>query len=158
MKHSQSKPGNNDRLILRPKPKAKSVRIDVERLSEKSRRSYLIHFAPDNYEDIHYQCRHCGKAALFSAEDQKRSFEDIKAHISQQRVLCLECWRRRKKIEREIGGSQARWSKGKNALQHDETFLSEWLSLLETHPKYGGRRNSATIAMLKKQLTPRKAP
>lgn len=55
-------------------------------------------------------------------------------------------------MERRIRDYQSRWLKQKPELQCDMEFLSRWLELLETHPKYGARMNRAGIAMLRHLL------
>ena len=92
----------------------------------------------------------CGKSAVFTAADQKVTFESRKAYIWQQRNLCSECFRERKQIEIGIRRCQSRWRDRKRELQGDREFLRQWLSLLEKHPEYGGRKNHAGIIMLRR--------
>lgn len=113
------------------------------------------------YTDRPYICRRCGQPAVYSAADQKQAVEVWKAQIWQPRVLCPDCWRERQQLEKKIAACNSRWSRSKATLKQNRPFLSEWLMWLELHPSYGGRKNTATIAMLRRlgaSLTASAAP
>src|SRR5262245_66449988 len=82
------------------------------------------------YIDKFYKCWRCRKDAVFSAEDQKYTYEVKKAPIDQQRILCSDCWRQSLVIDREIEGCENEWASSKVSLAKDRVFLSRWLQLL----------------------------
>jgi hypothetical protein len=138
------------KLFVHLKPKQNTQPVNPNHWSESSKRSAIFHIPPARYEDIPYQCARCGKGAVFTAADQKLAYEGRKAYIWQRRTLCIECWSRRQRIERGIRDCQTRWRANKRELQRDSRFLTHWLELLETHPDFGGCKNHAGIAMLRR--------
>ena len=138
------------KLVVHLKRKQKTQSVNPNHWSESSKRSGIFHTPPPHYEVIPYQCAQCGKAAVFTAADQKLAFEGRKAYIWQRRTLCSECWSERRRIEQGIRECQARWRTDKRELRRDAGFLTRWLGLLETHPNYGGRKNHAGIIMLQR--------
>jgi hypothetical protein len=138
------------KLFVHLKPRQKDVPVDPNHWSESSKRSYVFHTPPANYEDIEYQCWRCGRSAVYSAAEQKLAFEIRKAHICQRRKLCRGCWLERKRIERGIRDCESRWRAHKPELQRDTGFLRGWLELLEKHSDYGARKNYAGIRMLQR--------
>jgi hypothetical protein len=137
------------------KPKRRPVRVDKDAWSRSSRQSLAYDFARKTYKDQHYSCRRCGANSIFTAEDQKYTYEVRKAYIDQGRVLCQVCWSEEQAIAKKLGECAAQWKTNKPALLADQSFLAEWLRLLELHPTFGARENSATIQMLKKCLAKR---
>lgn len=134
------------------KRKAQSVRVEKELWSRSSKQSLAYVLAPKTYQDRSYKCRRCSGAATFTAEEQKRTFETRKAYIWQSRLLCPTCWTEEQSIARQLRSFAAEWKKNKRTLVKNRSFLAEWLRLLELHPKYRGRRNPATIAMVTRLL------
>jgi hypothetical protein len=128
------------------------VAADPSQWSESSKRSYSFVARPTFYEDIPYNCWRCGKASVFGAKDQKEAFEVKKAYIWQRRMLCQECWRQEQEIASDLRQCQTRWDGDKKEAASDNDFLKNWLRLLELHPEYGARKNSAAINMLRKLL------
>lgn len=105
------------------------------------------------YRDIEYSCWRCHARAIFSAADQKHTFEVIKAPISQQRVLCAECWKQSLVLAKDIEHCEQRWAESKLQLRQDEAFLSRWLQLLTEMEAYARNRpNTAIKRMLTKLL------
>jgi hypothetical protein len=135
------------------KSKRAPVSVDATRWSKSSKQSYSYVNPPEEYTDLEYDCWRCGSRAVFSAEDQKKTFEVRKAYIWQRRALCKPCWTEEQKIARRLQAKATEWKKNKPRLVKDLPFLREWLALLEEHPKYGVRANTGGIAMLKKQIT-----
>src|ERR1700739_2244339 len=103
--------------------------------SEKSQRSVSFLFT-SKYEDRKYKCWSCGRPAVFTAEDQKYTYEVRKASIDQQRMLCAECWRGSLQISRDLDSCESRWATAKSTLEADRMFLSHWLDLLEKREHY----------------------
>jgi len=131
----------------------RSVAADPRQWSEKSQRSVSAAWKKE-YVDIPYSCWRCKKAAVFSAEDQKYSFEIKKNQIDQRRVLCPDCWMEANRIRKSLGTYQARWNDEKKTLKKDTGFLTRWLSLLTTLDEYEGsyRADTAKKNMLKKLI------
>jgi len=134
------------------KPKQELQTVNPNQWSKSSKRSTIFHIPPSHYEDISYQCARCGENAVFTAAEQKLTFEGRKAYIWQRRVVCPDCWRERQRIERGIRECTTRWKAHKTELQRDAEFLRRWFELLQTYPNYGGRKNHAGIRMLRRLL------
>jgi len=91
---------------------------------------------------------------VFSAIEQKYTFEVKKAPIDQRRHLCESCWRQSLVIERDIKACQQHWKESKPLLKSDQPFLKKWLDLLTLAERYGHRTNTAAKSMLRKLLAP----
>jgi hypothetical protein len=139
------------RLAKVPSPPPQPVPADTSKWSEKSQRSYSFGFVKE-YRDITYKCYRCKQSAVFSAVDQKYTFEVKKAPIDQRRHLCETCWRESLVVERDIELCQQQWKESKPSLKLDQTFLKEWLELLTSGERYGQRANTAAKNMLRKLL------
>jgi hypothetical protein len=127
------------------------VPADPSQWSAKSRRSYSFGFVKE-YRDITYKCFRCKQSAVFSAVDQKYTFEIKKAPIDQRRHLCESCWRESLVIERDIEACRQQWKASKPSLKLDQPFLTRWLELLTSGESYGHRANTAAKNMLRKLL------
>ena len=126
------------------------VPADPSQWNEKSQRSVAFGWTTD-YEDIEYTCWRCRKAAVFSAADQKYTFEVKKAPIDQRRSLCPDCWKALLAIDKDIEGCQANWASSKVTLSKDKAFLSRWLQLLVSKEEYVPYRpDTAAKNMLQK--------
>jgi hypothetical protein len=134
---------------LRPQPPP--VPADPSQWSAKSQRSYSFGFVK-TYRDITYKCRRCGQSAVFSAVDQKHTYEVKKAPIDQRRSLCEACWRESLVIERDIESCRQQWKDLKLSLKSDQAFLKRWLELLGSGERYGRRADTAAKNMLRKLL------
>jgi hypothetical protein len=130
------------------------VPCDPEQWSEDSKRSVAYDFAPRPYRDKAYRCWRsgCGARDVFTAAEQKHTFEVRKAHISQQRVLCRACHREWVALEREAREHRRRWAAERQALSRDLGFLRQWLVVLEALPGYNGERDEGNIVMLRRLL------
>src|ERR1022692_2585845 len=115
-------PRKSRKLFVHLKPKQKDVPVDPNHWSEKSKQSSMFLTPPASYEDIEYECWHCGKAAIYSAAEQKLAFEVRKAYIWQRRTLCRKCWLERERIEKGIRDSKSRWQAHRGELQRDGEF------------------------------------
>jgi hypothetical protein len=112
-----------------------SVPADPEQWSEKSKLSVAFGFRRE-YKDQPYNCWHCQVACIFTAQDQKCTFEVKKASIDQRRVLCEVCWQESNHIRASLRDCEVQWSLFKAQLQIDEAFLNRWLDLLVALEKY----------------------
>jgi hypothetical protein len=129
-----------------------AVLADPSQWSAASQRSISFHYTKE-YRDVAYTCRRCKREAVFSAEDQKHTYEVIKAPIDQRRVLCSECWQQLLLIDREIESCAEQWSSHKPTLARDKPFLTNWLALITAREAYVPyRRDIATKRMLAKLL------
>ena len=138
-------------------PKKKIIHVvlaNPDEWSDKSKQSvsYQCNFVKE-YKDIHYHCRRCKKASIFTAEDQKYAYEVKKFYIDQKRILCRECWEQSNEITNRIQICEGKWAKSKNQLKDDCEFLSVWLDLLSRRQQYEPYRpNTAIQNMLKKLI------
>jgi hypothetical protein len=112
-----------------------SVPADPEQWSEKSKQSVAFGFRRD-YMDKAYNCWHCQAASIFTAQDQKYTFEVLKESIDQRRILCQACWLESNRIRASLRDCEEQWSLSKVQLQADEIFLGRWLGLLSALEKY----------------------
>jgi hypothetical protein len=128
------------------------VPADPSQWSEKSQSSVTFHWVKE-YKDIEYNCWRCKKSAVFSAYDQKYTYEVKKAPIDQCRSLCLECWENSLKIKHNIRLCEEKWAESKRTLKNDKDFLSHWLQLLVLLEEYiHYKPNTAVKNMLKKLI------
>lgn len=112
-------------VVLRPT----TVAANPEQWSEKSRQSYSYHYIRD-YSDIPYVCMRCRADSVFTAQDQKYTFEIKKASIDQRRSLCGACWSEAHQIRTGIADCDALWLEAKAKLQSDPEFLKRWMDFL----------------------------
>jgi hypothetical protein len=133
--------------------RSKSVApADPSRWSEQSQRSVSAEWTKE-YRDIQYQCWKCKADAVFTAQDQKITFDVKKAPIDQRRILCEDCWKQSNQIARELSENERLWAEKKPTLQKDREFLRQWLELLEEREKYVPYRpDTAKKNMLKTLL------
>lgn len=106
-----------------------SVPADPTQWSEKSKQSVGFGFKHE-YKDIPYKCWHCQAECVFTAQDQKYTFEVKKASIDQRRSLCAECWSESHRIRADLRNCEEQWAAAKAQLQADKAFLVRWLELL----------------------------
>jgi hypothetical protein len=138
--------------VVSEKKAARSVPADPSRWSEKSQQTISVNFVKQ-YVDIDYNCWRCKRAAVFTAEDQRYTFEVRKAPIDQRRILCGDCWKESLVIAKDIASNEIKWKESKSSLQKDVAFLENWLQLLtsrETYVPY--HPNTATKKMLQKLI------
>lgn len=116
--------------------------------SEASRRGYACVGVPSKYHDIHFKCASCRRDEVFTAAEQRNTYEVKKAYIWQRRKLCQMCFGTRIKLERELKQLQQRWMTESKLIEREPQTLERWLWLLRQLPRYGIRENTAQIAML----------
>jgi hypothetical protein len=130
-----------------------SIPADPSHWSEKSKQSAAFEFCRE-YNDRHYNCWHCSSASVFTAQDQKYTFEVKKASIDQNRILCEACWQESNRIRLSLRECEVIWSVSKRQLQADKIFLDRWLGLLLALEKYVPYKpDTAKKNMLAKFLT-----
>lgn len=132
---------------------AGSVPANPEEWSAEGKRSVIFQFPPRPYRDIHYSCWRCQQPTVFTAEEQKQTFEVRKAYIWQRRTLCGDCHRERRECDRGVAECRRRWASEREGLRTDTGFLRRWLDRLENLPRYGGERDVANIAMLRRVIS-----
>jgi len=128
------------------------TKIDREHWSASSKQSYAYHYVSTSYEDIHYECAKCKSAAVFSAEEQKRSFEVKKNYIWQRRKLCPTCNAELFRLRTQERACQARWSVERKVLAQDAGFMRDWLGILGAIPQFAPRYRNAMQQRLTKLL------
>jgi Probable zinc-ribbon domain len=132
--------------------KLNSVPADPSKWSEKSQHSVSFNWVKE-YTDIAYNCWRCKSAAVFTAADQKYTYEVKKAPIDQRRILCTECWKALIEIDRNIKQCEQQWAESKNLLRTNAAFLINWLNLLTSREEYVPYHpNTAAKNMLRKLL------
>ena len=115
--------------------KINSVPADPSKWSEKSQHSVTFHWAKE-YLDMPIPVGGCKKVTVFSAADQKYTYEVKKASIDQRRILCAECWGELHEIDRDINQCEQQWAESKNSLRSNAEFLTKWLDLLTAREPY----------------------
>ena len=111
------------------------MKADTSLWSKESKQSYAVDCIKE-YTDKEYNCWRCKTKSVFTAADQKYTYEVKKAYYWQQRILCHECWKQKNVITRNIQDCEKRWDKSKKTLKMDPTFLEIWLNLLVTREEY----------------------
>lgn len=134
-------------------PRATSITADPEQWSEKSKQSVSYHFKRE-YADIEYSCWRCKTSCLFTAQDQKYTFEVKKASVDQRRFLCEPCWSESHRIRTMIAECDVQWAALKADMQNDRNFLERWLELLTRLEEFVPYRpDTAKKNMLKKLIS-----
>jgi hypothetical protein len=126
------------------------VPCDPEHWSDESKRSVAYGFAIKPYRDKTYLCWRCNAPDVFTAAEQKHTFEVRKANISQQRVLCQTCHREWVGLDHEAREYRQQWAAEKETLRQNNEFLRRWLNVLEALPGYNGTRDEGNIVMLRR--------
>ena len=129
-----------------------SISADPDQWSEQSKHSVAFHFKRE-YVDEPYKCRRCGAACVFTAEDQKYTFEIKKASIDQRRKFCATCWSESHQVRAAISEYEIRWTDSKKTLMSERGFLTEWLELLMRWKEFEPyKQDIAKINMLRDLL------
>ena len=124
--------------------------------SKESQQSYAADYTTE-YKDKEYNCWRCQRKSVYTARDQKYTYEIHKAYFWQERILCQECWEQKNLIFKKIRKCEEDWAESKQNLRCDEEFLKNWLNLLIMSEEYVPYKpNTAIKNMLSKLL--RKLP
>jgi hypothetical protein len=106
------------------------------------------------YKTYGYTCWHCRERAVFTAADQKYTYEIKKAPIDQKRILCEKCWKRMNAIAAQLEECQGAWLQSKSTLRSDQAFLQRWFDLLQEQEQYVPyKRDVARKNMLAKLIS-----
>lgn len=111
---------------MKQRDRPTSVPADPEQWSDKSKQTISYDFIRE-YTDEPYKCWHCQAECIFTAQDQKYTYEVKKASIDQRRSLCAACWSEAHRIRNMLAECEERWAEGKAKLQTDKSFLTHWL-------------------------------
>jgi hypothetical protein len=122
------------------------VKVEKENWSQSSKQSYAYLGDNEFYDNIPYLCYKCGISSIFSAEDQKETFEVKKAYIWQTRYLCNTCYEDLKLLKLKINEYEASWEKERD--KGSAPYLLEWLSSIKALPKYRKPKNISMEKML----------
>jgi hypothetical protein len=128
-----------------------SITADPEQWSAQSKQSvaYQCNFVHE-YVDRPYACRRCGMACVFTAKDQKYTFEVKKASIDQGRKFCSACWSASHALRSKLAERDAQWAEAKHTLRGDREFLAHWLELLKQWGEFEPyKQDVAKINMLR---------
>lgn len=129
-----------------------NCKIEREKWSESSKRSYAYYWVATEYEDISYICEKCSAQAVFTGEQKKESYEVKKNYICQYRRLCGSCNAELYRLKLKNLAFQASWAKDKARLQKDVQFMAEWLAVIKAFPLYGSRIGGTMGQRLEKLL------
>jgi Probable zinc-ribbon domain len=77
----------------------KSIKVNFARLSEASKRSWVI---PAYYEDSEYKCICCAKKSVFTASSQQQWYEEKKKYFWMRPNKCHECYIEHLSLKRDI--------------------------------------------------------
>lgn len=125
------------------------VAADPDQWSEQSKHSVAFH-VKRAYVDEPYMCYRCGAACIFTAQDQKYTFEVKKASKDQRRSFCAACWTASHQLRAALSDYDVRWAIEKSELRSNTEFLSEWLNLLTRWKQFAPyRQDLAKITMLR---------
>ena len=128
------------------------VPLNKAEYSESSKNSIGFEFLGEFYEDKNYICKKCSKNTVFTAEDQKTTYEIKKQYMWQQRFLCDSCYIKMKSIKKKLHEMELYYCNNKNEVLNNEEFLRKWLHLLNEYPTFFKKCNHSRIAFIKKAL------
>jgi hypothetical protein len=128
------------------------ARINRNAWSEESKCSYAYLSNEAYYEDEKYKCYKCGKMAVFSAQEQKKAYEEDKRYIWQKRTLCPSCYLTYKNIKTKISYFEKQIGSKLKGRSIDSSVIIEWHSMLKELPTYGKPLDKAKLALLEKML------
>jgi len=129
------------------------IPLNKEKYSEESKRSVGYEYLESFYSDIEYDCLRCKKREIFSAKDQKYTFEVKKAYMWVQRVLCKVCWKEERLLKNELQLLENEYCLDKKLKLNDKVFLQKWLNKLEVYVTYGAKGSEPRAVFIKKHLT-----
>ncbi len=130
---------------------SKGVVVDSSQWSESSQGSPCPRFKGE-YHDQCYYCQYCHEKAIFTAAEQKYTYEVKKRYIWQNRVLCKTCYQALHSKKAELKAIEKQWADNKQTLQTDMVFLRRYLDLLQDIARYQNKTNWNVIEMLKKRI------
>ena len=128
------------------------VPLDKEAYSGSSKRSAGFECLGDYYENIRYQCKKCTGSAIFTAEEQKETYEIKKRYMWQQRFLCNKCYVEMVSIKNKLQEMEQYYCDNKEQSRQDRKFLLCWLRLLNEYSAYWKKGNPSRVKFIKKAL------
>jgi|GEM_PF-2373764 len=123
---------------------SKVIKADPSLWSKESQCSEAFHYM-EIYEDEAYDCWKCGEKGIFTAIDQKYTFEVRKMYFWQKRILCQACYKQKTAITHNIQKCEKKWKAAKKTLKHDSEFLQRWLNFLISQEEYDRKKPNAAI-------------
>ena len=129
-----------------------NIPLDRDNYSESSKRSVGFEYLGGFYASINYRCKKCYQSAIFTAIEQKESFEIKKKYMWQKRLLCNKCHKEMYLVKKELLDIYSSYCCNKKTLLMDEVFLSRWLLLLNEYPKYAQKGNPSRVKFVTKAL------
>ncbi|WGO98720.1 hypothetical protein QFX18_01420 [Saccharophagus degradans] len=130
----------------------KKVPINKDAYSASSKKSVGFEFLNDYYEDKKYRCKKCYKQDVYTAEQQKKTFEIKKAYMWQERFICNLCYQEMIEIKKELSEIEINYLKDKESVMRNKGILKRWLFLLKEYPKYWRKENTAQINFVQKAI------
>ena len=104
------------------------------------------------YEGIRCRCRKCGLSFVFTAFEQRDSFERNGKYPGWQPSLCTQCHSEFLELVSEEAAYSEKWEKERGTVVQAEAFLKQWLSVLMHAESFQKQRFGHKIGMIKKQL------
>jgi len=120
---------------MKQSDRSTSIPADPEQWSDKSKQTLSYDFIRE-YTDKPYNCWRCQVESVFTAQDQKYTYEVKKASIDQRRLLCASCWSESHRIRSMLLECERQWAESKAELQADKSFLNHWSELLAALEAY----------------------
>lgn len=131
------------------------VEIDREKWSRSSQRSAGGHYDPKAqfYEGISCRCQKCECSFVFTAEEQKETYEVRKEFVWKLPSLCSSCQNIWQALNTELKHIQLQWNEQKAILSTNREFLENWRHLLKEIQTYSRKGSSpSNIKMINKLL------
>ena len=125
-------------------------KIDKSQWSKSSQKSSGGHYdaGATHYENIAYRCVKCFAASIFSAEEQKHSYEVRKDYIWRIPTLCANCVIELTVLREQDNKFLEQWNIHKETLNGNLEFLTNWLHTLNEISKFGKPYNQSAVTML----------
>jgi hypothetical protein len=130
-----------------------SDRIPIER-SKWQKPIYQGHYdeQAEFYEGIRCRCRKCELSFVFTASQQRDSFERNGKYPGWQPSLCPKCHSKFLDLVLVEAAYSEKWEKEGDAIPQSEAFLKEWLSVLVHAESFRRQGFGHKIGMVKKRL------
>ena len=125
-------------------------KIDKSQWSKSSQKSSGGHYdaRATHYENIAYRCVKCFAAGIFSAEEQKKSYEVRKEYVGRIPTLCGNCELELTALRKQDKEFLEQWNIHKETLRGNPEFLTNWLHTLNEISKFGKPYNRSAVTML----------
>jgi hypothetical protein len=124
------------------------IKVNKDNWSADSKRSSTFNDYPVFYEGLSYSCCKCGCSAVFTAEEQKETFEVKKHYIDQKRDLCGNCYNEYVCLKESILSYESHWKNLSETEKETAEFLNNWFTAVNKVPSYGKPKNESIARML----------